>query len=311
MSNLRKVIVLMEKYCDLNPSLGTTSAYSNLVGSLYSANIDTSVLHYDEYLIQNSSPIDRFLIDHLASEKPDVLAVSYYPFEDSRNVRLETFQKIRDEIGIPVVFVWFDLIHQHIRNLASKVTSAGSLSAVVDTVHVPDERFMAIWVPQDERIFKEGHSKDIDVSFVGTTQGYSTRGHYINWLRSRIPLYVSGGQREHRLTIEQYAEILKRSKITLNFPDKPDGSIQTKCRVYESMLCGALLLEKENDATCRWFEPMADYVPFSSEEDLLRKIHHYLLHEDQRQAIVHNAKLKMKYYSSANWWGRIFERVKV
>ena len=310
MSKLKKVTVLMEKYCDLNPSLGTTSAYSNIVGSLISANIDHSVFHYDEYLINTGTPIDGMIIEWLKENKSDLLAVSYYPFHDSRNVNLDTFRRIRDELGIPVVFIWFDFIHGHIYNLAVNVTSAASLSVVVDTVHVPEERFLSMWVPQDERIFSAGNSKEIDVSFVGTTSGYTTRINYINWLKSRIPLHVSGGQREHKLTIEQYADILKKSKITLNFPDKPDGSIQAKCRIYETMLSGTLLLEKENNAIQNWFAPMEHYIPFTSCEDLLNKIHHYLTNKQDYERIVSNAMQKMKTdYSSNNWWTKVFEKV--
>lgn len=289
----------MEKFCDLNPHLGTTSAYSNLVGSLQNA----EVLHYDEYLIHHNKPIDQFLIEHFQTTKPDLLAVSYYPFDDPRNVKLDTFLEIRDNLKIPVVFIWFDFGHEPLRQLAMRVGQVATLNVVVDTYNVPGGNFMPMWVPQDESIFCMGNVKDIAVSFVGSTVGYSTRAHYLNFLRGTV--HVSGGQREHRLTIEQYADILKRSKITLNFPDKPDGIIQAKCRIYESMLCGALLLEKENEAIKKWFEPMVHYVPFSSPEDALNKIHYYLANEGERQTIVNNAAEKMKEYSSENWWAKI------
>lgn len=311
MINTKKVVVLMEKYCDLNPSLGTTSAYSNVVGSLISAGVtDLKILHYDEYLFQNQKPIDDFLIESLIEDKPDLLAVSYYPFaNDPRNVKIETLRKLKNA-GIPVVLIWFDLGHRHIKELASSIGDNVSLHVVVDTFDIPSGNFVSMWVPQDERIFKEEGEKDINLSFVGTTAGYHTRGHYIHFLNSmKRDLYVSGGQREHRLTIEEYASVLKRSKITLNFPDKADGTVQAKCRIYESMLCGALLFEKENNAIIRWFAPMIDYVPFTNEADLLHKIDYYLAHPEEREKITYSAKHKMKNnYSSFNWWNIVLER---
>lgn len=306
----KKVVVLMEKYCDLNPSLGTTSAYSNVVGSLISAGVnDLKILHYDEYLFQNQTPIDSFLIESLTKDKPDLLAVSYYPFaNDPRNVKIETFRKLKDA-GIPVVLIWFDLGHRHIRDLAASIGDNVSLHVVVDTFNVPDGRFVPMWVPQDERIFNAEGQKTIDVSFVGTTIGYPTRQHYLHFLTSKRNIYISGGQREHRLSIEGYAEVLKRSKISLNFPDKSDGTVQAKCRIYESMLCGALLFEKENDAIIRWFAPMIDYVPFGNEADLLHKLDFYLSHPEEMERIVSSARHKMKHnYSSLNWWNIVLER---
>jgi spore maturation protein CgeB len=103
--------------------------------------------------------------------------------------------------------------------------------------------------------------------------------------------------------------MLGQSKITLNFPDKPDGTIQAKSRIYEAMLSGALLLEKSNDAITKLFEPMKHYVPFDDENDLLNKITYYLQHEEDRNIIVDNAMSKMKTdYSSEKWWTTIFER---
>lgn len=307
----KKVVVLMERFCDLNPALGTTSAYSNVVGSLISAEIDPKIFHYDEFLIENRIPIDDHLIASLGVDKPDLLAVSYYPFmNDSRNVRMETFQAIKD-MGIPIVFIWFDFGHQHIKELACWIGSRGTKHVVVDTCNVPEDKiFLPMWVPQDERIFKGGKKKEMGVCFVGTTHGYPTRQHYLGHLsKIGMPIYVSGGQREHKLTIEEYADFLSRAKISINFPDKSDGTIQAKCRIYESMLCGAMLLEKENDAITHWFDPMVHYVPFSNENDLVDKIKYYTSHPEERDAIVQKALYKMKSeYSSVNWWSTVYEK---
>jgi spore maturation protein CgeB len=167
-----------------------------------------------------------------------------------------------------------------------------------------------MWVPQDENVFKIDGVKDIDVCFVGTTNGYPTRKHYLNHLNYRgVPLYVSGGQREHALTIEGYAEVLRRSRISINFPDKSDGTIQAKCRIYESMLCGAMLLEKENNAISRWFTPMEDYVPFVNEDDLIDKIGYYLSRPQEMLQITLRALNKMRSnYSSKNWWVTVYEK---
>jgi hypothetical protein len=175
---------------------------------------------------------------------------------------------------------------------------------VVDTFDQTDN-FLPMWVPQDERLFAP-RDKSIEVSFVGTQNGYATRKQYLDFLLANFPVYISGGQREHRLTIDGYAEILGKSKMTLNFPDKPDGIVQAKCRIYEAMLSGAMLLEKTNDAIRRWFEPMVHYVPFDNKQDMLDKINYYSHNQNERDIIVNNATVKMRQeYSSTNWWTKV------
>ena len=308
----KKIVVLTEKFCDLNPCLGTTSAYSNVIGSLISAGIkDIRIRHYDEYLLRFQKSIDDTLIEEAKENKPDYVFCSYYPFMDSRNIKLDTFEKFR-KMGVPVIFIWFDFGHAQIRNLALQVGSlVGKLNVVVDTIdQVNNENFISMWVPQDERLFHPTE-KDIDACFVGTVNNYPTRRMYLDFIKSKFPLYVSGGQREHCLSIEDYATIIGRSRISLNFPDKSDGTVQAKCRIYESMLCGSLLLEKDNEAIKKWFDPMIHYVPFSNEQDLLDKINYYLEHPDERNAIVSTALNKMKTdYSSEKWWTTVLEKAK-
>lgn len=306
---MKNIATLIEKFCDLNPGLGSTSALSDVLGSAESSGVvKNRVFHYDEHYFGWGSPIDAYLLRELRRNKPEALVVSYYPFEgDPRNVSLNTIRAIRDDLHIPVIFIWFDFAHGHIRNLAVKLSEVSTLSVVIDVHDRPNAKFLPMWSPRDERIFRFEGNKDIEACFVGTTNGYNERCRYLNFLKSRMNLFVSGGQREHNLTIEQYAEVFRRSKISINFPSKQDESIiQTKGRVFESMLCGSLLLERDNEAIKNWFEPMVHYVPFSNEQDLLDKICHYLHNEEERKAIVANAHNKMReHYSSINWWNTV------
>jgi len=122
--------------------------------------------------------------------------------------------------------------------------------------------------------------------------------------------FVSGGQREHNLSIDQYAELFRRAKISVNFPSKHEEHvIQVKGRVFESLLCGCLLLERDNHLIKHWFEPMVHYVPFTSELDLLNKINYYLQHDDERKTIAKNGYNKMREcYSSKIWWESVLNK---
>lgn len=308
---MKKILVLMEKWCDLNPNLGTTSANSNVIGSLHSAEIDHEVFYYDEYLNSFGKPIDEFLKNYICENDFSAVVVSYYPVrDDPRNVALETFRFINERV--PVIFIWFDFGHPHIADLANYISEVNTLNVVVDVVREESDKFSFMWVPQDERVFSPGENKNIEVSFVGSRTHYSERNEYLNFILDKVPLCISGGQREHNLSIEDYANVLKRSKLTINFPFKSDGTVQTKCRVYEGMLCKAMLLECDNDAVRNWFTPMVHYVPFSGKLDLLNKISYYRENEKERTRITNNACEKMtNEFSSKNWWKKVLEKVKV
>jgi hypothetical protein len=303
---------VIEKYCDLNPALGCTSALSDVIGSATSSGVvNPTVYHYDEYIAAQGYPIDEFLISEVKTHKPSAVIVSYFPVANHpKNIKFETLQKINEEV--PVIFIWFDFAHSHIRNLALSSIDYGSLAVVIDVFEKPNDKFLPMWSPRDENLFKLEERKDIDVCFVGSTRDYSERTRFLNFLRNKVNLVISGGQREHNLSIEQYAEVFKRSKISLNFPSKPDGVIQTKGRIYESMLCGALLFERENDVIKNWFEPMIHYVPFNNEGDLLTKLNYFLHHEKERRLITQKANEKMKKdYSSKIWWETVLNRAGV
>ncbi len=306
-----KVFIAIEKWCDLNPELGPTSAHSNVLGSISSTSHTYEIFHYDEYLANNQNTIDEFLINCCRQNKPDLLFVSYYPVaNDPRNIKLETFLEIKN-LDIPVVFIWFDAGHKHIEELSIKCSEFNTLNVIVDVYNKINDKFLPMTVPQDENLFCLENNKTNDVCFVGSRDAYGDRRRYLSFLNGKINLKVSGGQREGRLSIEQYAQLIKNSKISINFPHKADGTVQAKSRIYETMLCNTLLLERENEAITKWFIPGQHYVSFTDENDLLKKIRFYLKREDERLRIAKNGYNKMKeLYNSQWWWDTVINKAK-
>ena len=126
---------------------------------------------------------------------------------------------------------------------------------------------------------------------------------------SGIDVYQTGGQRECRLSVDEYARIYMRSKIALNFCYHPNLIAQCKSRVFEATLCGAMLLEADNSETARRFEPMVDYVPFTDETDLVEKVRYYLAHESERMEIAARGHQKAKkMYTGDLFWKTVFRR---
>ena len=77
-----RILLLLDKYCDLNPNLGITSALANVIGSISCTNINHNCLFYDEYYSQNQKPIDEYLLESIKVDRPDAIFISYYPFRD-------------------------------------------------------------------------------------------------------------------------------------------------------------------------------------------------------------------------------------
>ena len=126
-----------------------------------------------------------------------------------------------------------------------------------------------------------------------------------------IGIVQRGGQNEDRLEITQYGELLRASKISLNFarPVFDEAGFQCKGRVFESTLSGAMLLEQKNPETRRWFTPGTDYVEFTHERDLLDAVRHYLAHEDERAEIARAGCEKAhRLYSAHAYWRLILTR---
>jgi spore maturation protein CgeB len=140
---------------------------------------------------------------------------------------------------------------------------------------------------------------------VGWVNGYLDRMDTLRFLGKRV--LVDGGQRYKNLTPKDYARILQRSKISLNFSKTRVGISQLKGRPWEVTLCGAALFDS---GTNLWFEPFKDYVPFNSNDDLVEKLDYYLDNPLELTEIANRGKNKSEtLYSPKNWWARVLNRV--
>ena len=94
-------------------------------------------------------------------------------------------------------------------------------------------------------------------------------------MKNNIPGFFSVSQRNSQPSHAEYQEIMGRAKIGLNFSESSVDH-QTKGRIFENMLSGAMLLESENHLTETLFTEGKDYVSFTTKEDLVEKIKFYL-----------------------------------
>lgn len=309
---------ITEKWCDCRPELGITNSEHNLFGSLEASGLMTqNRFHFDEFYYHHRRSGDATLLKLLIISKPDLIILTWVCSGNPKhNPKLETLKIIHSKMGIPIVAIWTDSVRPFIMEMAESILPFvkfnvvwDSTTAYLKTTRHP-KKYLPLWTPQDPRIFYNPNiERDIDISFVGGIKNYSDRLAGIQALRANdFDVYQAGGQRENPLPVREYAGIFMRSKIGLNFCGSLD-KIQTKGRIFEAALCGAMLMEANNPETEKWFEPMVDLVPFLNESDLVEKAKYYLENDNERLEIAARGYEKAKNkYSGEMFWKTILSR---
>lgn len=319
MTGYTKVLILGERWCDAKPGGSLSNLNHNIIGSLEStglAEIDTVFI--DEVAARGGS-VDQAIVSSVSENTPDLIFFTPLPGHPI-NPAAATLDLIHMKFGVPIAAMYWDTALPGQVKFADTFSDAIDFNIAIDCYSVypkiseRPESFLPLWTPQDPRIFfRDDTPRDIDVSFIGSSERYADREAALTRLvQAGIPVKKSGGQREQRLSIEDYATLLRRSRVTLNFskvfaPEVPVH--QFKGRVLEAMLCGALLLEPNNIQTRCWFTPGEEFDTFGSFDELIEKVSYYIAHEDARAAMTEKAATKASAMLSAQaFWTAVFTR---
>jgi glycosyltransferase involved in cell wall biosynthesis len=314
-----RFLVLRCKYNGMRERFGVSNEEHVVSGPLRSAKIADTVEHY--YDVDRHGGIfgDSKLVDLVSRVRPDLIIVSSYSPFSSKHTQFEVLKAIRAKCHIPLLVFWWDVYQRAYIHFCSHMLDAVDLHIEGDgaelSQHFSDKNnFLRLWAPLDFSVFHPGaERRDIPISFVGSLKGYQNiRVDYLNYLREKnVDVYQTGGVSEQRVSLEEYADILRRSKISLHFSQTQlEGHHQLKGRVFETMFSGALLMESENSEIKQYFTPDVDYVSFDSKADMLDKVRYYLEHEGERQEIANNGYRKATTeYNHQVFWNRIMDKL--
>ena len=313
-----KILFITEKWCDGNPAMGLTNNYHNLFSSLQNSGLDVdfAIVHMDEYARTKNQHVDNLLPQVCDTYKPDLTIISFLgtsplnptmksiDYIKSKNSKiLMMWPDVSETCGIPQIREFKDHTDLHVcwgseNNVPAEIT----------------EQILWLWAPQDEKLYYPVYFEEqgISASFLGSMR-YKERQDYIKFLLNKnVDVVVAGGQRENRLDATEYASIMRRSKIGINFPWSPFGFDQCKGRVWEILASRSLLLERENIATKRHLKPGEHYVEYSDANDLVEKIEYYLNNDKERIQIATNGYNEyIKNFSSKVFWTTVLEKVNV
>lgn len=260
---------------------------------------------------------DSKFVAMAAQVRPDLIVLCNFNPTNKRYPSIDLLAAVRSKLQVPILMMWPDTTSEGAVELAKRMSGVSDLNVMLDSNHLAhrfpnSNKYLRLWTTLDMSVFHPGEEpRDIEVSFLGTTGGFrGVRQSYLDHLTLEgAPLHKSGGQ-DGPMALEDYASVLRRSKMSINFSHSVGETHQMKGRVFEVMFSGAMLLESANAETSQYFTPMVDYVEFDSKEDLLEKTNYYLAHESEREEIAQNGFLKATtQYNYQTFWDNILNKL--
>ena len=268
----------------------------------------------DEYALTKKKHIDTFLPSLIDKLEPTVVIFSLLG-KSPLNPTESSYEHIKNK-GCKTVFMWPDVFDgwgiPEIETLNDKgFADLHVCWGAEKNTKKKYDNLIWLWAPQDETLYYpiEG-DQPIPVSFLGSVR-YPERQRYLQHLiDNKAPLQIHGGQREQGLSAPRYAELMRNSKISLNFPEGPEGYDQCKGRVWEILASKSLLLERKNEPIENFLKPNVHYVEFENEADLVEKINYYLDNEKERDYIVNKGfNIFKKKYNATTFWNTIMKEL--
>lgn len=311
------VLFLVDKWCANNPKFGFANHFDNLLNTFADTCLNSRLhtLHYDEsYYIYNRH-IDQILPQYCRIYDIKTIFLSFggqSPIHPSLQV-LEEIKKT----GVKLVFIWYDNNPSDLK-LRENIRSLVNLNVIIDFPRseshdkTKNPNDLYLWTPESLNHFYPAY-QDIDVSFIGSPR-YQDRINYLSQLSQLVPeLVIMGGQREQSLSFSAYANLIRRSKIGINFCKNPMGGgyEQVKGRVFEVIASKSLLLEEKNSATPHFFIPGEDYIEFENIEDLVDKIKYYGENSSERERIAESGYNKfLNNFTADKFWRQVMSAIK-
>jgi uncharacterized protein with GYD domain len=274
---------------------------------------------------------DRFLLYLCRDLAPDLMLFRHAELTlRAFDPRVETLKAIKEQLGIPVVSLYYDLAKPSFERLCRSYLPGLDIVVTLDSsfdTAVAEPHGVTVvtgWTPLPQSIyFDDGRKRPIEVGFVGRTSAhYQGRARAIEGLREAgIAVSVHSADEGTRLPMAEMGEFLRSCKIVLNFSttavisawelnERKPGEVplvnHVKGRVFEAIACGALLLESRNTCTSAYFSPGEHYAEFSDLSDLVEKVRHFIANEDQRSRIAHVATKRFgERYTGAQFWTEV------
>ncbi|MDB5410646.1 MAG: hypothetical protein JWL84_5558 [Rhodospirillales bacterium] len=257
------------------------------------------------------------LRERIRTERPDVFVFAANFKGDEFSINQEYLHELKESFGVKIVAFMEDAWGEHavpyanywgpVADLIVHFAPGGSvehdLPFAAKTLRVP--------YPVNSHNFFPDPIKTYDISFFGTFYAYLRPFWLMKAEKAADRLRMRHNIRPHHRSsdcpsIAEYATILRRSRMVLNFSSRDGRSRPITGRAWQTMQCGTLLLQEESPATAHYFVPFVHYIPFDNVRELQHFMEFFKKNDDYARRICDNAAaFSRQYYSEAAIWGRI------
>ncbi len=229
---MTNILFVTEKYCEKHKprdASNYTNSFHNLFETAEEMGFAQQHMWLDDlYLDTIDEQLESVLQDF---ELPSHIFYSYYGCDYSMNPSVATIAYIKYKYpDVKQVHIWWDASHPCIQQQVKDLALFTDLQINVDGTdlsHLADNTFFA-GCPQSPRLFKKD-KQDIDISFVGRTEHYHDRCEHLGYVVEHgLNVNIAGGRTQQNLTPDDYAKIVRGSKININFNRTPHGFLQIK-----------------------------------------------------------------------------------
>ncbi|MHB1663832.1 MAG: glycosyltransferase family protein [bacterium] len=284
------------------------------------------LLDYIDMLNPSLIMINQWRLDYIGNNIEKMKGVKFdlkFFLEEWIDECIFFIEKI-NKLNIPIIIFWPDIQdwgNYKPRYFAQQLDNYVLFHNIWD-IGKTDEfnnKYVFTPTPIDNSIYDhkgvEFTKRENDVCFIGSVRSKPDRKEILTSLNSIniiLDIHEDGAffKKDNYLSHSQCADIYNRSKIAVNFSLSFSGIPQLKGRVFESILCGCLLLEQENSETKKYFTPFEDYIPWINKEDLTKKIKYYLENPKKAEEIAINGyKKAISLYTGFTYWEIIFNEV--
>lgn len=294
-----KILCVLSRYNYGDPRRGEGYEYTNFVPALRRLGHEISLFeNWDRSCCHDFRALNEALLRTVERQRPDVVFSVLIHYEIWR----ETWLNLRDA-GIAATVNWSTddswRYAQFSRYVAPTfhafITTYPSAFARYQKDGIPNV-LLTQWAANAESLQSPLPASECQfpISFVGTAHG--DRHAWVEELRRRgIEVTCFGqGWQNGPVAAADIPRIIRNSAISLNLANSvwvwdgllPHHTNQIKARTFEVPGAGGFLLTEWADGIERYYEPGKQLVIFHSLDEAVEKIHYYLAHPAERDAIA-------------------------
>jgi hypothetical protein len=289
------MLILLDEYrYPGKPELGLSAVLYQLVSPLLSVGLDLRCFFMDRFSCADE--FERHLTETLRKEDLVWISSVMSPFL-TRSV-LRTMKKsgvkivtvLWDAIGLMAPTKRYRVYEKHYW-YDDKIRRAHRVAAHADLIVSFDwpesrhpEKTIFLPCPISNQLFFPTalNGKRIDVSFVGDADKANRR----EYLDACPGIVTAGGTGKAGIPLDEYAQLIRVSKMSLNVPEVRKGIDQLTGRSFEIAYCRTALIQPDGPSIRRFLKPGREFIVLEGPDDLPRKVRYYLDHPSELAEIA-------------------------